>query len=362
MIVTASPVLTNEIRRFYNSLKSKVIGELKKREERKKAKLAAESGAQPSQPELSSLDEGLEMIDTNPKQEDLEADVDSEAVTDDELLDMEEMERNMKVAQSMADMRNDDFPAFLTIKRLVYMIDASVNRPFFARNIKNEIIGLDSQAEWHNEQKGVLMINNYYKIGQEAQGAHAKVDDIEKFMNLSSDEEDEPSQEDEVREQVEKSSKKRTRFYEGEKVVQEYAQEVDFDLFERKFWPKHFYKDAVKNVTPSIAWTEIFSVIKGSNNSADYHTKALPREAYATVAHRKTLLSQSEKDVIYTIYEKYEAWKKEVKGFDFMDLVNHVLRELQGVYYKGTPIHFMLVDEVQDLTPATIRLLLKVTE
>jgi homogentisate 1,2-dioxygenase len=67
----------------------------------------------------------------------------------------------------MADMHNEDFPAFLTIKRLVFMIDASVNRPFFARNIKNEIIGLDSGAEWHNEQKGVLMINNYYKIGQE---------------------------------------------------------------------------------------------------------------------------------------------------------------------------------------------------
>lgn len=45
---------------------------------------------------------------------------------------------------SMSDMRDDNFPAFLTIKRLVYMIDASLKRPFFARNLKNEIIGLDS--------------------------------------------------------------------------------------------------------------------------------------------------------------------------------------------------------------------------
>jgi hypothetical protein len=44
----------------------------------------------------------------------------------------------------MNDMRNDNFPAFLTVKRLVYMIDASLNRPFFARNMKKEIIGLDS--------------------------------------------------------------------------------------------------------------------------------------------------------------------------------------------------------------------------
>lgn len=60
-------------------------------------------------------------------------------------------------------MRNEDFPAFLTIKRLVYMVDASLAKPFFARNINGQIIGLDSQAQWHNEQKGVMMINNYYK-------------------------------------------------------------------------------------------------------------------------------------------------------------------------------------------------------
>jgi predicted ribonuclease YlaK len=45
-----------------------------------------------------------------------------------------------------------------------------------------------------------------------------------------------------------------------------------------------------------------------------------------------------------------------------MDIVNHILRELKGAQYRGTPIHFMLVDEVQDLTAATIKLLLNITE
>jgi len=45
-----------------------------------------------------------------------------------------------------------------------------------------------------------------------------------------------------------------------------------------------------------------------------------------------------------------------------MDLVNHILRQLQSMQYRGMPIHFMLCDEVQDLTAATLNLLLKVTE
>lgn len=42
VIVTASPVLTNEIRRFYTTLKAKVIGELRKREENRRLKREAQ--------------------------------------------------------------------------------------------------------------------------------------------------------------------------------------------------------------------------------------------------------------------------------------------------------------------------------
>ena len=38
VIVTASPVLTNEIRRFYESFQGRIIAELKKREEKRREK------------------------------------------------------------------------------------------------------------------------------------------------------------------------------------------------------------------------------------------------------------------------------------------------------------------------------------
>lgn len=81
-----------------------------------------------------------------------------------------------------------------------------------------------------------------------------------------------------------------------------------------------------------------------------------------TATFRKSVLEEHEKDIIYKCYLRYETWKRDIKGFDFMDLVNHILREQQGMVYRGVPIHFMLVDEVQDLTPATIKLLLQITE
>ena len=52
VIVTASPVLTNEIRRFYTQLKAKVIGELKKREENRQKKKAGSQGGVLQEEEL----------------------------------------------------------------------------------------------------------------------------------------------------------------------------------------------------------------------------------------------------------------------------------------------------------------------
>jgi len=93
-------------------------------------------------------------------------------------------------------------------------------------------------------------------------------------------------------------------------------------------------------------WTEIFSVIKGSHNSSDYANKGLPMDVYINSTFRRSILEESEKVAIYTTYQRYEQWKQNIKGFDFMDIVNHILRELTGSFYRGTPIHFMLVDEV----------------
>ena len=45
------------------------------------------------------------------------------------------------------------------------MVDGALASPFFIRQ-KDATIGEDSKASWHNERKGDMMIENYYR-GQE---------------------------------------------------------------------------------------------------------------------------------------------------------------------------------------------------
>ena len=87
----------------------------------------------------------------------------------------------------MEELSSEDYPLFLTVKRLIYMLDASTDFPFFARDKGGKQIGLESNVEWHNEQGGVFMINQYHKnqtnydsmvkeLGQKLIDFHQEVD------------------------------------------------------------------------------------------------------------------------------------------------------------------------------------------
>lgn len=64
---------------------------------------------------------------------------------------------------SLADIKDNEFPAFLTIRKLILMIDGAMVRPFFSRNVSKQVVGTDSKANWHNENSGVVMIENFRK-------------------------------------------------------------------------------------------------------------------------------------------------------------------------------------------------------
>jgi len=60
------------------------------------------------------------------------------------------------------------------IKKLLIMIDGCLQYSFFSRDANGDIIGMDSNLGWHNENKGMMIINEYYKEGVDYENKLAK--------------------------------------------------------------------------------------------------------------------------------------------------------------------------------------------
>ena len=135
---------------------------------------------------------------------------------------------------------------------------------------------------------------------------------------------------------------------------QQLSFEVDYDVFEQKFWPKIGTRKQMKKISASLVWTEIFSTIKGGIRSCQFYMGYLPRHIYIK-QEGSEFLYLNEKKTIYYIFLEYEKWKSEQRAYDFMDIVNHIQKRLwYGETLRKMKMDFLMVDEVQDLTPKTL--------
>jgi superfamily I DNA/RNA helicase len=110
----------------------------------------------------------------------------------------------------------------------------------------------------------------------------------------------------------------------------------------------------MKKISSTLVWTEIFSVIKGGMSSCQYYMGYLPKQAYVQ-KEGSEFLGLNERRMIYYLFLEYERWKAEQNAYDFMDVVNHLQKRLwYGDTLKRMSIDYLMVDEVQDLTPKTL--------
>lgn len=110
------------------------------------------------------------------------------------LVDDLAIESEMNLPNSFDDLKPWQFPLFVTVKRLIYMMDACLAYSFFSRDNNNSIIGLDQNLGWHNEAKGVMMINHYFKESIDYDTQLAKfgkeILEIDKDAEIINDEEE----------------------------------------------------------------------------------------------------------------------------------------------------------------------------
>ena len=358
VFVTASPVLTNEVKRFYWRLNDHIKTELiarnerrKQREEEQKKELAAQYDAMDE-----ADDEPVLHLDRQVSaEEEIKIRTEEEILAED-AAEEEEVLQDSDKRYSMTYLTDDDFPLFLTIRRLVFMVDATQKSPFFARSADGDIIGMTGKSEWHNEMKGVLMINNEYKRMrlEEVTGTD--------LLDSSSDSSDAEEEIDEDSAKVIERTKaiiQSHKYNLSRKWTRQLSFEVDYDYFVVHFWPKIIAKTHHNAI---VIWTEIASYIKGSADSHKYPGWYLPKNVYLSMGRKKSLLSSEDKSAIWELFIEYERWKVRMGAYDFQDIVNYQLYYISMNGYRGVPVHYMMVDEVQDLTHGTLLLLAKVTE
>lgn len=214
------------------------------------------------------------------------------------LVDDLAIESEMNLPNSFDDLKPWQFPLFVTVKRLIYMMDACLAYSFFSRDHNNNIIGLDQNLGWHNEAKGVMMINHYFKESIDYDQQLAKfgkeileIDKDAEIMNDEEEPEDDLGQNFKI---VIENGKAGEKNGGGIKVStftnrqtnssskyfiekQQLAYEVDYDIFETKFWPKISNRRSLIKLSPTLVWTEIYSVIKGGMKSGTYYMGYLPK-------------------------------------------------------------------------------------
>ena len=132
-------------------------------------------------------------------------------------------------------------------------------------------------------------------------------------------------------------------------------------MFASQFWPTvgfKYTKNTVINQTN--VWTEIYSYLLGSSNSHEYLGWSIPKIVYLNNHSRQ--YTKEIKTEIFDIFILYERWKVKNGFYDLMDVVNYQLNQFKYGRYLGKTIHYLMIDEVQDLPHAVLLLLAKITE
>ncbi|KAK2437779.1 P-loop containing nucleoside triphosphate hydrolase superfamily protein [Trifolium repens] len=132
--------------------------------------------------------------------------------------------------------------------------------------------------------------------------------------------------------------------------------QVTYERFDSLYWP-HFNSQNTKTLDSSRVFTEIVSHIKGGMQSLEPGEAKLSRQDYLSLSeNRASSLSKQKREIIYDIFQSYENMKMDKGQFDLADIVADIHCRLRINKYEGDEMHFVYIDEVQDLTMSQIAL------
>ncbi|EAS04216.2 hypothetical protein TTHERM_00298270 (macronuclear) [Tetrahymena thermophila SB210] len=381
VFVTTSPVLANKIQKYYNQFISNIkeqvrIKQKQKQEEEQKSNQIQQNEqqkindqnliAQNIQNLTNSINKNND-LDTTFEKVDIQNMVESEIEQfkidedqrntndqqdseidcgDDEFEDEQESQNFVLSEQatkhkSLKELQSSDFPAFFTVRQYLMLIEGCLLNPFFYRDQQGKIANQEGQSSWNNykseKQKKQLKITTKNK----------EDDDIKQFTKNN----------------VEDFTFLLTHRKAEEKVLindqepHERRFEVDYQYFENIFWPVASIKFRDSSMINCYTlWTEIYYNIKGHQSFS-----IIDQHNYVE-SELNNLLSKQQKEVVYSMFKYYEAWKIKQQGYDLMDLVLFIEREIHNFNFDIPSIHLTMIDEVQDLPLKIIQIFRSINE
>ncbi|KAL4454352.1 hypothetical protein ABPG74_012309 [Tetrahymena malaccensis] len=381
VFVTTSPVLANKIQKYYQQFISNIkeqvrIKQKQKQDEEQKSNENKQNEQQQQLDEKqiaqniqdlsnsinkkNDLETSFEKIDIqniveneieqfkiNEDQSNLKDQQDSEVDCGDDEFEDEQDSQNFVLSEqatkfkSLKELQSSDFPAFLTVKQYLMLIEGCLLNPFFERDQLGKIVNQEGQSSWNNykseKQKKQLKITTKNK----------EDDDIKQFTKNNV--------EDFTFLLTHRKAEEKITLNEQEPHERRF--EVDYQYFENIFWPVASIKFRDSSLINCYTlWTEIYYNIKG------YKQYGIINLHTYVESELNNLLSKQQKEVVYSMFKYYETWKIKQQGYDLMDLVLFIEKEINNYNFDIPSIHLTMIDEVQDLPLKIIQIFRTINE
>ncbi|KFQ26340.1 TPR and ankyrin repeat-containing protein 1, partial [Mesitornis unicolor] len=221
----------------------------------------------------------------------------------------------------LQDIKDENFPLFVTSKQLLLLLDASMPDPFFPRNedgsLKRAIVGWSPQED--------LVVPNWQDEDEEG-NVEAEHGDDEGAADAYSRESD-------------------PRTF------------VTYNVFANEIWPKMIKGKSLYN--PALVWKEIKSFLKGSFEALSCSGGKLTEEQYKKLGRKRSPNFTEDRSEIYHLFCLYQQIRSQRGYFDEEDLLYNISQRLLKLRELPWSIHEFYGDEIQDFTQAELALLMK---
>nr|XP_060637656.1 TPR and ankyrin repeat-containing protein 1 [Anolis sagrei ordinatus] len=221
----------------------------------------------------------------------------------------------------LQDVKDENFPLFLTSRQFLLLLDASMSDPFFLRNedgsLKHSIDG------WSTTEDGI------------ASNWQEEDDDVD--IEVDYDEDEDPAE-------------VHTRPCDPRIFV-------TFSVFAHEIWPKMAKGKHPYN--PALVWKEIKSFLKGSFEALSSPRGILTEEEYKKLGRKRCPDFKEDRSEIYKLFCLYQRIRSQGNYFDEEDVLYKLSQRLSAFRVLPWCIHELYGDEIQDFTQGELALLMK---